>query len=203
MAALVSLDTIKAWLGIVGSDYDSTLELLRDAVEASVLQYCETSFSLETVEKEIIDGTESDTIVPAHFPISSVQAVRFGVNTDGTGGSTISSTNYQVKQDAIILKGIVTPKGRANISIDYKYGYDGLPSDVKLAIIQAVEAEYRRKSKKSIGVASRSKDGESETYKNDVGAWDSKTGLPKEVVYKLQPYKTFEFPTQPMATRNE
>ena len=203
MAALVSLDIIKSWLGIVGTDYDVTLEIIRDAVEQSVLQYCETSFTLEEVENEVTDGTNSDTIIPKKYPIDSVQELRFGVGTDGTGGSVVSSADYQVKPDAIILKGFTTPKGRANIAIDYKYGYSGLPSDVKLAIIQAVEAEYRRKSKKSIGVASRSKEGESETYKNDVGAWDQKSGLPKEVVYKLQPYKTFEFPTQPMATRNE
>jgi len=73
---------------------------------------------------------------------------------------------------------------------------------VKQAILLGVEAEFRRRGRKSIGTSGRSKKDESERFDNGVGSWDKKSGLPKEVVFKLNPYRVFEFPAQPRATHN-
>jgi hypothetical protein len=202
--ALVPLDTIKEWLNITNNDHDVTLTLIRDAMEAAVINYCETSFALEVVTHEILDGNRSDVIVPRFYPIVSVQGVYLHVETDGTGGTQLETTDYRVADDAIVLSRLKTPFARSRVRVDYTWGYDGLPSDVELAIVQAVEAEFRRKGRKSIGTNSRSKKSESEGFANDVSSWDAKSGLPKEIAYKLQPYKSsFEFPTQPMAQRNQ
>lgn len=202
--ALVTLDEIKSWLGIelTNTTHDDTLTLIRDSVEASVLSYCDTTFALTPVVGELLDDNKSDTVITRNHPIASVQKVTIGVDNDQAGGSELDPSEYQVLPECITLKSLHGPRGRARVLVDYTYGYDGLPNDVKLAIIQATEAEFRRKGRKSVGLGGRAKKDESETFRGDLSAWDEKTGLPKEIVYKLAPYRSFEFPTQPMATRN-
>lgn len=202
---LVTLNDIKTWIGIeiLNTEHDAVLTLIGEAIEKSVLNYTETQFALQTVTGELVDGNQSDVITPRNAPIDSVQGLYFGVESDGTGGNLIDPADYSVSEDSITMRHIGSPRGRYMIRIDYKWGYNGVPSDVKLAILQASEAEFRRKGRKSIGIGGRSKKDESERYTGgDASAWDKKTGLPVEVVSKLRPYKRFEFPTQPMATRN-
>lgn len=201
----VTLNDIKGWIGIelTNTDHDTILQLLGESMENAVLNYTETQFSLQVVVGELVDGNQSDVITPRNAPVRSVQALYFGIDSDGTGGSLISPSDYGVGEDSITMRHIGSPRGRYMIRIDYTWGYDGAPPDVRLAILQSVEAEFRRKGRKSIGIGGRSKKDESERYTGgDASAWDSKTGLPMEVVSKLKPYKRFEFPTQPMATRN-
>lgn len=194
---------IKPWLGIeiTETKHDATLIVMRDSVEQSMLNYTEAKFDLTAIE-EVLDGSRSDQIVPAEFPIASVQALYFHVKPDGTEGDLIESDDYQVKEGAIILQHLYTPKGRSLLRIDYTYGYDGIPPDVHEAMLLAIEAKFRRKGRKSMGLSGRSKKDEREGYSDSAGAWDSKTGLPTEVVYMLQPYKRYEMPTQPIAQRN-
>jgi hypothetical protein len=201
--SLVTLDTIKDWLGITGAGHDDVLTIIQSGVEQAVLNYTESKFELTVVTHEILDGNLSDIVVTRNMPIHSVQALYFNCEPDGSNGSLVDPSDYNALPEAIILRGIDTPFGRSVVRVDYTYGYDGVPGDVSLAIIQAVEAEFRRKGRKSIGMTSRSKRSESEGLSGDMDAWDSKTGLPKEVVSKLNPYRVFEWPNQPMATRNK
>ena len=201
----LSLNTdIKPWLGIdvLNTTHDANLTIINAAMEQSVLNYVETEFKLITITKEILDGNISDVILPQKTPINSVQALYFFPESNGSGGSLIEATEYQVTSEAIYLRTLTSPKGRGTVRVDYKYGYDGLPSDVKLMMLQAIEAEWRRKGNKSLGIGGRSKKDESETYINDLSQWDEKSGLPKVLAAKLQTYKSFEFPSSPMAQRN-
>jgi len=201
---LATLDEVKDWLGIPldNTEYDDTIQMIMDSTEQSIYNYCDTEFELTTIANEVLDGNSSDTIIPRYWPVNSVSEIKWGTKPDGSDGVVIDSDYYQVKDDSVILQNFVTPFERSTISISYTYGYDGVPPDVKLAFIQCVEAVYRRKSRKTIGMSSRSKKDESESYSGDMDAWDELTGLPKEIIYMLKPYKSFEFPSQPMATRN-
>jgi len=201
--SLVTLDEIKEWLGITSSTHDAILTVIQESVEQSILNYCETAFELTPITNEVIDGNKSDIIVPDKRPVASVQALYLHCDPDGSGGSLVDSDEYQVEDGAIKLAFYKQPFRRSVVRVDYTYGYDGVPGDVHLAVLQAVEAEFRRKGRKSIGLASRAKKDESEGYTNSLAAWDKKTGLPKEVVYKLGPYKSGpEFGGLPMAQRN-
>ena len=199
---------VKPYLGIPVSntDYDSLLTIFRDSVEAAVLAYVETAFELTTVTNELLDSNGSDTIVPRNSPIVSVEAIFTAVESDGSGGSLLDPSFYRVDTDGITLRAINQARGRFFVRVDYTYGYDGLPPEVKHAILMSIEAEFIRKEKKTVGgnVTSRSKKDESESLGGSGGSgWNSKVGLPNEAIAKLQTYKqSFEFPTQPMATRN-
>jgi len=210
---------VKPWLNIeiAETKHDTTLAIIRDSIEKSVLNYTEACFTQKT-EQHIYDGNGSDTITPSEGPIVSVSEVKFNVALDGTGGDVIDAASYYLPKDmeevdtydgtgtkgssAILLRGHKSPRYRGALSVTFTFGYDGVPPDVKHAILMAIEADFRRKGRKSIGAGSRSKKDESERLTDSKSAWDKKTGLPQEVVYKLNPYRVFEFPSQPMATYN-
>lgn len=197
---------IKPWLGIDVSNttHDSVLTIIRDSVEQAVLNYTEAKFEATVITNEILDSSSADTVVTKNHPVISVEALYFSVDSDGTDGNLIDPEHYFVNGDGgITLRAITQPRGRFLTRVDYTYGYTALPGDVKHAILLAVEADFRRKGRKLIGVSSRSKKNESEGFESSSGVWDTRVGLPKEVVAKLNPYRVnFEFPVQPMATRN-
>lgn len=203
--ALLNLNTeIKPWLGIPvpTTAHDDVLTIINNAMSQAVLNYTETDFQTHIQVGEVLDGNQSDVIVPRNIPIVSIQAIYFYTSPSGSAGMLLDPSNYQLVSDTIVLQNVQTPFNRSRIRVDYTWGYNGVPGDVKLCLLQAVEAEFRRKGNKTLGVSSRSKKDESESYKSDIGEWDEKSGLPKVLVYKLTPYKTFEFPNQPMAVRN-
>ena len=201
------IDTdIKPWLGIDPAEtkHDVTLTILRDSIEQAVLNFTELSFETVGPVMEVYDANESDQVVLQNIPVQSVSAVYFGTNPDGTGGSLVDASSYAAELDTGLIKFQCqyTPKGRKTVRVDYTYGYASLPPDIKHAILLAVEADFRRKGSKSIGRTSRAKKDEREGFAGGAAEWDTKTGLPNEVVFKLQTYKRYEMPIQPIATRN-
>lgn len=202
--ALIDLTAdVKPWLGIDPTDtrHDAVLTVINDAMTQAVINYVEHDFSLKA-DIDVLDSNAADVIVTRNIPISSVSAIYFHTNMDGSGGELLETENYHVRETEIVLRNFQTPFSRARIRVDYIWGYDGLPSDVKLMLLQAVEAEFRRKGNKTLGGYSRSKKDESENKSASDGDWDTKTGLPTVLVYKLESYKVFEFPRQPMSIRN-
>lgn len=198
--SLVKLTDIKTYMGITNSDQDGVLKIFQEAVEQSVINFCDCAFEATPIVGEIHDGGHADVIVPNNIPITSVQKVWVGCKPDGTlGTELIEGTDFYFDENAITLVTTNTPAYRGNVRVDYTHGYDGAPPDVKLAVYDAVKALYQRKNRNSEDVGSRSKGDESESYK---AAWDMKTGLPAMVVARLQTYKVYEFPNISNAQRN-
>ena len=106
---------IKPWLGIPVSntDHDDILIVIRDAMEVAIIRYTETEFALTPVTNELHDATQSDTLVPEHSPIASVQQILFYTSTDGSTGELIDPSDYHVKENAITFQNIYTPFKRA------------------------------------------------------------------------------------------
>lgn len=200
--SLTTLQDVKDWLGITDSSHDTTLGIINAAMNDAICNYCETDFQKHENVTEILDGNRSDMICPRETPILSVSELWFWVETDGSGGELLDPSDYQVLSEAIVIPNLQTPKYRSKIKVVYSWGYESVPSDVKLCALQAAEAEFRRKGKKTLGGMSRSKKDESENTSSDGSMWDIKTGLPMVLASKLNVYKRFEFPGQPMAQRN-
>lgn len=203
--AICDLDIdVKPWLQLTGSTHDTTLTIIRDSIEQAVLNYIE--LSLETVGPvmEVYDASQQDQIVLANIPVQSVSALYFNTKPDGSDGCLIDASQYAVDLETGVIKlqcGY-TPRGRALVRVDYTYGYATVPSDIKHAILLSIDADFRRKGSKTIGRTGRSKKDEREGYSTGGGVWDSKSGLPTEVVYKLNAYKRRDFAVLPIAMRN-
>lgn len=196
----ITLAEAKTWLGVTGTTEDAVLGDIIAAVDGAIDNFCDVKFAETTVENEIHDARRSDTLVPKHWPIRSVQAVRIGVNADGTGGSVIPATDYTVSEEAIRFRHLTMSQQRGYIALDYKHGLDGVPQPVKMAARLSVEGYYRMRARKSVGVVSKAKEGESISYS---GAWHGQSGLPNEAVALLRDYRLVDFPGGSMATRNK
>ncbi len=198
--SLVTLAEIKTYMGITGSGEDALLTIFQEAVEQQILNYCDVEFTPTIVTNEIHDGSRADIIVPENIPIISVESVVFSVRPDGSEGTElVAEDEYYFDENAITLVNQVTPFYRGNVRVDYTHGYATVPADVKLAVYEAVKANYQRRKRNSEDVSSRRKQDEAETY---TAAWDPKSGLPTSVTAKLQTYRVYEFPNINMAQRN-
>jgi len=203
--ALTTLAENKVYLGIDPSDtsQDVIIEIFREAVEQLILNFCECSFEPVIISGppgEILDGDRSDVILPRNSPIISVEKVFINVDLDGSNGSElIENEDFYIDDNAIILRFIHTPKGRGLVRVDYTFGFASVPPDVKLAVFQSVKAELQRKNRNTEDISSRSKGDERESY---AGVFDTKTGLLKTAIAKIQPYRTYEFPNIGIAQRN-
>lgn len=200
--ALVTLAEQKTFLEIELSDtsMDAKIQMFIDSVEAQIKNFCDCVFEAVEIEGELHDGTQSDVIVPKNSPLISVEALYFGCNVDGTGGALMDGTrDYYFDDNCVTLRESYSPRGRGYVRIDYTHGYVSVPSDVKMCALQAVKAELARDKRGTEDIASRSKMNESESYN---AAWDKKTGLPTQIVSKLQAYRTYEVPNISMAARN-
>lgn len=197
--SLVTLADVRTYVGVPDNSQDALLTIFQDSVEQQIIDYCDVSFTVNTVVNEIHDGNRSDIITPRQIPIISIEQIVFNCETDGTLGTVLDILQYYFDKNAITLRGTITPFYRGNVRLDYTAGYATVPAPVKLAIYMAVKANYQRKKNNREGIASRRKQDEAETYN---GAWDQATGLPLDVLSMLQPYKVYEFPNLSQAQRN-
>jgi len=200
MSELVTLSDLKNFLNIPIADTseDAKLMTFKNAIEQTIKNFCETDFDIKTVN-ELLDGLNCDTIVPKHSPIQDVLEITVGVNTDGTGGYSLQASDFYFDENMIFLRSSYTPQGRGRVMVRYRYGYQTVPADVKLAVMQSVKAELQRYSRNSEDISSRSKQGESESFGS---AWDHTTGLPAQIISKLEHYRRLEFPVIGFAQRN-
>lgn len=190
--SLVTLSEIKTFLGITDNSKDDILTLFQESVEASIINYCETNFTSKVVTGEISDGTQADVIVLQNYPVLSVQKVYLE-------GAEISTDLYYNDENSIMFKAGSTFFKRGSVSVNYTHGYASVPKDVKMAVYQTVKAEMQRYEQNTENINSRSKEGESESFG---GAWDSLSGLPKQIISKIAHYRPLEFPLVNMAQRN-
>lgn len=205
----VTLDDVKGWLGLPltpDATKDPILARLIKTVEKKIDVWTASVFDEPVVvatPPEIQDARRQDIIIPRGYPIISIQALKFGVNADGSGGMEIPATEYNFDEVEIRLRAEGNmPLARGYISIAYTWGYDEVPPDVEQATLIGVEGYYRMRARQSVGVTSKAKEGESVSYK---GTWDQEAGLPVEAVGLLSDYRRIEWPDGAggqMATRN-
>jgi len=132
--ALTTLADIKVFMGIdpLDTSQDALLTMFKDAIESSVINFCDSDFTIQTVTNERVDGQRSDIIITENFPITDVDAVYVDVMADGSLGILLDPTEYDWDEGSIYLRWQNTPKARRGIRIDYKWGYASVPADVKM-----------------------------------------------------------------------
>ena len=208
--ALVTLADLKTFMGIDTLDVsqDAIITIFQDAVEQTVINYCDTDFTIQTVTNERHDLQNSDILTPENYPITSVDAVYLGIDTSGSNGILLDPTLYDWDEGAIYFRDEGVGRMRRGARVDYKWGYSAVPPDVKMAIYYSVKAMLQRHNKNAedTGGGIQKKD-ESQTAAGTGNAkagsvWDAMTGLPSAAVALIQNYRTFEFPAAGMAQRN-
>lgn len=185
--ALVTLDMVKARLGLSGSTFDTVLEELIDEMTVKIESECDRRFFDDAAVTEIHDGDYDDTgrnkIFTNRWPINSVTSISYA-----TGGYLNpiwnildGETQYQIDAQSGIIHTQLT-NGRNSIRIIYRGGYTTIPHDIRHACIKEVSKAFQRRN---------SEGAKSESVAGTTVAWNEELDPTTKAICAR--YKRFEF----------
>lgn len=140
---LISADDVKDYLGLDdNTEQDAYLADLILLVTSEVENYCGRTFASATFT-EYFDGVFQDSLNLKNYPITSITSIHDDGDRVYGDSSLISSSDYVYYADEGIVKfDSVLSGGNKSVKVVYVAGYATIPSDLKLAIIKRVAAEY-------------------------------------------------------------
>lgn len=117
------LDAIKAWLGIVGTEYDEFLTQRRAATISMIERYCNRLFELQNRIEEY------DLAKCTGIPIGEIflKATPIAVINSITGISTWRETGYG---SICLLLDCHSESSDGKITVDYDGGFDPIPPEI-------------------------------------------------------------------------
>lgn len=164
-STFVTVADIKAALDISETTWDPIIEALINQCSRFVSNYCGgRTFIVPTDDTvEYFDGGR-DSLFVKNFPVVSITGIyyRTGDFDAPTWNAYSSKTDYILNAKTGEIKMLACQYGTQNIKVTYKGGYANIaavPSDLKLAVTQAVSKEFGRR--KSAGLNSESVGGAS------------------------------------------
>ena len=170
--ALVDADAVSRYITISGAGDDEMSALLAVACSAAVEQYCGRRFR-RSAYVEHRDGTGGPCLLVRAWPLVSVEAVHLD-------GRAVAPSGYAFGDRTIYLAGgAVFARGRANVRMEYTAGYEIVPADVRLAVLELVA--YAAKRKDRVGLASEGQAGQQTNYIT--------ADMPAPVKAMLAPYR--------------
>lgn len=152
---------------------------------------------------ETLDMTNTDVLIPSHYPIRSVTSLKFNdevidlSSVKIRGASQVgypSDVSLQVKgTDIVIIQGddtleSYTLDGVQSVELVYEAGLgniDEIPGDLKQAAWMAVDYYYKARESGMVGLMSK-------TIKGD-SAYKFTNGLPREIAELIEPYIDYSF----------
>jgi len=160
---LVTLDELKMYLKITGTEEDQRLEQIRSAAEAEVKRYCRRQFEYGTYteETEAVGGI----VWLDETPVESVSEIRT------PEGEILTVYRLEKETGVVALEQNYT----GPVIVSYTGGLSEIPNDLKLAVMRLAEFFYA----KTEGVAAENVGELKATYEN----------LPFSVMRVLEVYR--------------
>jgi hypothetical protein len=130
----------KAYAGIKSTNYDTEIDGLIPKVSALVKNYCRKSFvdywDIPLVEK--MDGGSSILLLK-ETPVVSVQSVTYSKDFGATSVGLVANVDYVQRNDQIISTSVDGfPYALNGYTITYLAGYEDVPNDIELAIMDLI-----------------------------------------------------------------
>lgn len=155
MSMLVSLEDMKAYLGITPADtsYDDFLNLEIQIASEAIEGYCGRIFSeatyTQTFYKDERLRDRSPELPMYHFPVSVVHSV-----TEVTLANTLTAEEIRNNKKAGILKRLDSNgnrvdwyySGEKTLEINYTAGYADIPVTIQSVVYSVVGDKYAKKS---------------------------------------------------------
>ncbi len=135
----------KAYAGIKSTNYDAEIDALIPKVSALVKNYCRKSFVdyWDVPLTETFDGG-TKTLLLKETPVVTVQSVTYSTNYGITNIPLLENSEYVVRGDTIISTATAGFKHLLNgYRVTYLAGYEDVPNDVELAIMDLI-SYYRQ-----------------------------------------------------------
>lgn len=156
---LVTLAEVKAYNNISSTNQDSIINLLIPQVSAFVKNYCNNTFIdyVCDAKTDIFSGG-SPYLYLTESPIINLQSVEVSTDYGVTYTTLVSGTDYilDLEEDRVqVLNAEIFPKYINGYKVTYYAGYETLPTDLKLAVLELtgyyLRSDMAIKSPASIG----------------------------------------------------
>jgi len=145
---LITKAEYKAYAGISSPNQDTEIDSLIPKVSQLVKTYCRTSFvdNVDDAKVEQFDGGNISMYLK-EYPVIAISAVFYSTNFGQTYTELVEYTDwvFDINSTAIVsTTGVPFPKYINGYKVSYTCGYETLPEDLKLAILDLVT--YYRKN---------------------------------------------------------
>ena len=138
---LVTKAEYKAYMGITSTNSDAEIDFLIPKVSDLVKTYCRRTFIdfYDEAKTEMFDGGFKQIILK-ETPVVTVNSVAYSADYGKTYTNLVKFTDYVVRDDYILS---LNPNGFSQQINGYKViyfaGYETVPGDLKLAVLDLVE----------------------------------------------------------------
>ncbi len=160
MSALTTVDNVKKFLSIKGDVDDELLERIIKAASA----FIENWLGREILAHNVIeyrDGNGKDEIIFGELPVLEVTRVSV-FDRVIPASPDFQQFGYRFADWWLVLQGEFFHRGRRNVQIDYRAGYEVVPDDIEQAVIDLVSLRYKERDR--FGVRSKTLAGETISY---------------------------------------
>lgn len=141
--SLVTRAEYKAYANISSTNSDAAIDLLIVKVSQLVKTICRRTF-VDWVNDQKTEYHEggTDTLVPQESPILAVSSLEYSQDFGKTYTTLTEYTDYAVSQAQGVIKSLDTalgfPYGINAYRLTYTAGYETLPEDLKLAVLDLI-----------------------------------------------------------------
>jgi hypothetical protein len=147
---LITLQEYKTYASINSTNQDSAIQSLIPKVSALVKQVCRRTFVdyLDDFKTETVRSCVNGRIVLAETPVTQVSSVEFSEDYGKTYIALEEFTDYVVDNETVEFITSIYPRyNRVNaFRVTYNAGYETLPEDLRLAILDLVTYYLRNDS---------------------------------------------------------
>jgi hypothetical protein len=135
--AMVTLDEVKRFLALTGTDMDEFLQEAINDWSGAIEDRCNRRILSASYEDEIHDGGKI-ALIPRNIPVTAIS----GIEVDGTA---LTSDEYSIDREGASIRmksGLAFAGGPGSILLSYTGGYESAPGDLRLAVKKLVGLEY-------------------------------------------------------------
>ena len=138
---LVTKAEYKAYLGITSVNSDTEIDFLIPKVSELVKTYCRRTFIdfYDEAKIEVFDGGFKQIILK-ETPVVAVNSVAYSADYGKTYTNLVKFTDYVVRDDYVLsVNPTGFPQAINGYRVNYFAGYETVPGDLKLAVMDLVE----------------------------------------------------------------
>jgi hypothetical protein len=150
-SSLITLAEYKAYAGITSPNQDTVINAIIPKVSELVKSYCRRTFVdyYDDPKSELFNG--GDKLLLTETPVASVTSVEYSADYGQTYTTLTKFTDWAYDPYYVAIVPITTkefPLAVSGYRVTYNAGYDSLPDDLKLAVMDLVT--YYRKNDGSV-----------------------------------------------------
>lgn len=136
---LITKAEYKAYAGINSTTHDATIDILIPKISELVKNICRRTFVdyVNDTKTEYHEGGSS-FLVPEEYPVIAVSSLEYSSDYGSTFSSLVEYTDYALSKATNSIKAISStgfPGAINGYKLTYTAGYETLPEDLKLAIL--------------------------------------------------------------------